>query len=135
MVLLVLKQVNMCVIQLAQHSTYEIKLKSQKITTVLQTRFFQWLQLNISQNVVLRTIQIPKLEADALELNLNYWCTSRDTLEIITTFASDNYRRIYYIKRTEQDSYIERETKGTNQNFPPHWKTALNGFIFEPFTF
>ncbi|CAL6052537.1 Hypothetical_protein [Hexamita inflata] len=35
---------------------YEIKLKSQKITTVLQTRFFQWLQLNISQNVVLRTI-------------------------------------------------------------------------------
>ncbi|CAL5984709.1 Conserved_hypothetical protein [Hexamita inflata] len=56
MVLLVLKLVNRCVIQLAQHSTYEIKQKSQKITTILQTRFFQWLQVDISQNVVLRTI-------------------------------------------------------------------------------
>ncbi|CAL6081440.1 Hypothetical_protein [Hexamita inflata] len=39
--------------------------------------------------------QILKVEADALQLNLNCWCTSRDTLGIITTFASDNYWEIY----------------------------------------
>ncbi|CAL6057837.1 Hypothetical_protein [Hexamita inflata] len=39
--------------------------------------------------------QILKLEADALELNLNCWCTSRYTLGIITIFASDQYLKIY----------------------------------------
>ncbi|CAL6087095.1 Hypothetical_protein [Hexamita inflata] len=47
-------------------------------------------KLNFLQN---QKTQILKVEADALQLILNCWCTSRDTLEIITTFASDNYRR------------------------------------------
>ncbi|CAL6003944.1 Hypothetical_protein [Hexamita inflata] len=49
-------------------------------------------KLNFLQN---QKSQILKVEADALELNLNCWCTSRDTLEIITAFAFGNYWEIY----------------------------------------
>ncbi|CAL5987796.1 Hypothetical_protein [Hexamita inflata] len=42
-----------------------------------------------SQSVIDKVSLSLKLEADALELNLNCWCTSRDTLENTITFASD----------------------------------------------
>ncbi|CAL6019883.1 Hypothetical_protein [Hexamita inflata] len=68
--------------------------------------------LNFSQN---QKSQILKVETDSLELNLNCWCTSRDTLGIITTFASDNYRRIYNdstnIQIQPEKRYLQNQTK------------------------
>ncbi|CAL5971702.1 Hypothetical_protein [Hexamita inflata] len=69
-------------------------------------------KLNFLQN---QKSQILKLEADALELNPSCWCTSRDTLEIITTFASDNYRRIYNdstnLQIQPEKRYLQNQTK------------------------
>ncbi|CAL6003055.1 Hypothetical_protein [Hexamita inflata] len=85
---------------------------SLKVTIKTEQLLSLWQNIQLTRKHVLREINILsrecklnflknkksqnlKVEADALELNLNYWYTSRDTLEIITTFVSNNYLRTF----------------------------------------